>query len=78
VSVYRRIAGSPCQIFAIAIWDMLTGLRITEPLSKSEVNYVDIVLFFADTNQKIVWFDITVQKVARMHELDSLKLDRLK
>lgn len=78
MGVYRRIAGSSSQIFAVAIWDMFTGFRIAEPLSKPEVNYVDVVLLLADTDQEVVGFDVSVQKVARVHELNSLKLNRLK
>jgi hypothetical protein len=36
------------------------------------------VLLLSDTDQEVVGFDVSVQKVARVHELNSLKLNRLK
>lgn len=52
---------------------MLPCLWISEPLSESKVNYVNIVLLLTDTNQKIVRFNIPVQEMAGVYELDSLQ-----
>ena len=53
---------------------MLTSLRVTEPLSQSEVNHVDVVLLLADTDEEVVWFDVTMKEVTRMHKLNALQL----
>lgn len=52
---------------------MLTSLRVTEPLSQSEVNHVDVVLLLADTDEEVVWFDVTMKEVTRMHKLNALQ-----
>lgn len=64
------------QVLTIAVGDVFSGLGITEALGQAKVNHIDVVLLFADSNQEIVRLDITVQKVARMHEFDALQLYR--
>jgi len=51
---------------------MLASLRVAESLCQAEINHIDVVLLFADTDKEIVRFDISVQEMPRMHELNSL------
>jgi hypothetical protein len=43
---------------------MFTSFRIPETLSEAEVDYVNIMLLLADSDQEVVGFDVSVQKVA--------------
>ena len=76
--VYGGVAGRARQILTITVGDMLSSLRVTEPLGQSEVNNIDIVLLFADTNEEIVRFDVTMKEVTRMDKLNALQLPRTK
>jgi hypothetical protein len=53
---------------------MVSRFRVTESFRKSEVNDVNIVLFFSDTNQKVVGFNVSVKEMSAVHELNSLQL----
>jgi hypothetical protein len=53
---------------------VLACLRVSKALGKTEVDYVDVVLLFADTNQEVIGFDISVKEVARVDKLNSLEL----
>lgn len=74
MSVDWSIPGGSGQVLAIAVRNVLTCLGVSEALGETEVDYVDVVLLFADANQEIIGLDISVKKVARMHKLDSLEL----
>ena len=64
MGVYGRVSRSPGQVLTVTIWDMLTSLWVTEALGETKVNNVDVVLLFANSDQKVVWFDISVQEMA--------------
>ena len=53
---------------------MVSRFRVTESFRKSEVNDVNIVLFFSDTNQKVVGINVSVKEMSAVHELNSLQL----
>lgn len=72
MSVDWGISGSSSKVLSISVRDMLSSLRVSETLSQSEVDHVDVVLLFADTDQEVVRLDVSVQKVAGMNELNSL------
>ena len=61
--VYGGIAGGACQILTIAVGDVLTGLWVAESLRQPKINYVDVVLLLANTDQEIVWLDVAMQEV---------------
>ena len=52
---------------------MLTRFRVSEPLSEAEIDYIDVVLLLADSNEEVIGLDVSVQEVARVDELDSLQ-----
>ena len=53
---------------------MFPSLWVSESLGESKVNYVYIVLFFANSNEKVVWFDVSVQEMSGMHKFNALQL----
>ena len=55
---------------------MLACLRVTESFGEAEVDYVDVVLLFANSDQKVVRLDVSVEEVARVDKLDSLQLSK--
>ena len=74
MGVNRCISGGACQVFAVSVWNVLASLRVTESLGQTEVDYVHVVLLFADADQEVVWLDVSMQKVSRVHEFNSLEL----
>lgn len=67
------IPGCASQILAVTIRNMLASLGVSEALGKTEINNIDVVLLFADSNEEIVGFDISMQEMSRMYELNALK-----
>jgi hypothetical protein len=72
MSVNRGIPGGSSKVLAVTVGNVLACLGVSEALCQTEIDYVDVVLFFADTNQEVVGLDISVKEVARVDELDSL------
>ena len=52
---------------------MLASLGVAEPLRQTEINNVYVVLLLADSNQEVVWLNITMEEVPRMDKLNSLE-----
>jgi len=71
--VYRGIPCSSSQVLSISVWDMLSCLWISKPLRKTEINYVNVVLLLADTDQEVVWFYVSVQEMPTVDKLDPLQ-----
>ena len=63
------VSGSASQILAITVWNMLTSFWVPEALSKPKVNDIHEMLLLLNTYQEVIWFDISVQEVARVDEL---------
>lgn len=76
VGVDGGIAGCSRQIFAITVRDVLTRLRVAEALGEAEVDDIDVVLLLSNADQEVVWLDVTMQKVARVDEFNSLQLNQ--
>lgn len=53
---------------------MLSRLGVSEPLGKTKVNHIDIVLLLANSNQEVVRLDVSVEEVATVDKLNSLEL----
>ena len=70
------VASGAGQILAVAVGDVLSCLRVPEPLGQPEINHIHIVLLLSDTYKEVVWLDIPVQEVPRMHKLNSLQLSK--
>ena len=51
---------------------MLSSFRVTETLSQTKVDHVDIMLFLADTDEEVVWLDVSVKEMAGVDKLNAL------
>ena len=51
---------------------MLARLGVSESLSQSEVNDIDVVLALVSSYQQIVWLDISVNEQPRVDVLNPL------
>lgn len=51
---------------------MLPCFGVSEPLGQSKVNYVDIVLLFANSNKEIIRLDVSVKEMSGMDKFNSL------
>lgn len=52
---------------------MFSSLGVTEALGQAEINDINIVLLLADSNQKVIRFNISMKEVTRVHKFDSLE-----
>ena len=68
------IAGSSCQILTITVRDVLSGFGVAEALGQTKIDDIYIVLLLADTDQEVVWFDVSVQEMTGVDKLDALQL----
>jgi hypothetical protein len=71
------VSSGTSEIFAVTVRDVLTGFGISKALCKTKIDYVHVVLLLADTNEEIIWFDVTMKEMTRVHELNSLKLFKI-
>lgn len=53
---------------------MFPCFRVSEALGKTEIDDVDVVLLFANTDQEVIRLYVSMQEVARVYEFYSLKL----
>lgn len=74
MSVDTRVTGGTCKVLTISIRNVLARLGVSESFCKTEVDYINIVLLFANANQEVIWLDVSVKEVPTMDKLDSLKL----
>lgn len=52
---------------------MFASFGITESFCETEVDNVNIVLFFTNSDKEIVRFYISMQEMSRVNKLNSLK-----
>ena len=75
--IHGGVARRTRQILAVSIRDVLSRLRVPEPLSQPEIDHIDIVLLLPNTYQEVIWLDVSVQEVPRVHKLNSLQLSTI-
>lgn len=71
MSIDRGVASSTGQIFVLSVGDMQVGLGISEFLGETEIDNVDLVASLPDSHQEVIWFDVSVDEVARMDVFDT-------
>lgn len=69
--IYACIAGRPCQVLVLAVWDMEVGLRVTILLCQAKVNHIDLISTLADAHQEVVRLDVTVDERLGMDIFDA-------
>lgn len=50
---------------------MAVGARVAIPFGQSKVNHVDLIAAFRHAHQKVVGFDVPVNKALAVHVLDT-------
>jgi len=67
------VPGSSSQVLAITVGDVLSSLGVAEALGQTEVDNVNVMLLLANSDQKVIRLDISMQEMARVNEFNSLK-----
>ena len=75
MGVLRGISSCAGEILVLAIRDMTAGPGVTEFLSQTEIDNMDLVATFADAHEEVVGFDVAVDVVAGVNVLDTNHLD---
>lgn len=72
--VNARIAWRTSQILVLSVGYMYVGAWVSEAFRQTKVDHVDLVASFADTHQKVIRFDITMDesfcKVSALYFID--------
>ena len=70
--VQTGIPGRPRQTLIVSERYMLIGPRVFVPLGQAVIDDVHVVLPLANTNQVVVWFDISMKETTRVNVFDPL------
>ncbi len=76
MSVDGGIAGRASQVLVLLVWDVLVGAILPELLGQAKVNGIDKVAFLAKAHEEVVWFDVAVDEVLAMDELNAIELEK--
>lgn len=71
MSVDGSVASGTSQVLVFPVRDVQVGLRVTEFLRETEVDYIYLIAALADAHQEIVGFDVTVYEVTGVDVLDT-------
>lgn len=74
--VHRGVACGSREALAVAIRDVLMGLRVLKSLCQAEVNHVYRGRMIAQPDEEIVGLDIPVDEMARVDVFDARNLPR--
>ena len=72
MSIDGCITSGSGQVLSIPVGDVLTCLRVSESLGEPKINYIDVMLLLANSDEEIIWLYVSVEKMPRVHELNSL------
>jgi len=64
-----------CQIFVLPVGDVKVALRVTVLLGQTKVDHIHLVSALANAHQKVVGFDVTVNKVLGVDVFDARDLN---
>ena len=71
--IQTGIAGRPRQLLIVLEGDVTASPRIFVALCQPKVDYVDNMLLFAEADQKVVRFDIAMNKPVQVDKLYPLE-----
>lgn len=74
VSINRSVSSGTCEVLSITVGDVLASLGVPETFGEAKIDDVNVMLLLPDTDEEVVWLDVTVEEVTGVHELDSLEL----
>jgi len=78
MSVDGSITGGTREILVLSVRNMEMSPIITVFLGQTIVNHIDLVATLSNAHQKVVWFDVTVDKVARVNVFNARNLKETK
>ena len=61
------------QLFVVLVADVTTGSRVLIALSQAKIDDVDHMLLLANSDQKVIRFDVAMEEATLMDELDALQ-----
>jgi len=56
------ITSGTSQVLVFSVWNVEVGLWVPVLLGQAEIDNIDLVSTFANSHEKVVWLDITVDK----------------
>ncbi len=66
--INTRVPGRSGQILVLLVRNVEMSPRISVLFSESKVNHIDLISAAPKTHEKVVWLDVSVEKVFRMNE----------
>jgi hypothetical protein len=67
VAVDRSKSGSASKSVIRPTWNMDVSISVPVLLRQAKVNDANFIAMSANTDQEVAWFDIAVNKMARMN-----------
>ena len=74
MSVDGGVTSGTSQVLVLSVGNVKVGLWVPVLLGKTEVDDINLISTLADSHQKVVGFDVTVDEVAGMNVLDTRNL----
>ncbi len=74
MGVNTNVSSGSSNIFTLLIRNVESCSLIPELLAQTKINHIYHVSFFSQTNQEILWFQITEYKIIIVKVLNSRKL----
>ena len=71
MSIDASVASSAGQILVFAVRYVEMGLWVTILLGQTEVDDIDLIASLTDAHEKVVWFDITMDKGLCVYVFDT-------
>lgn len=76
MSINWGVSCGTCQVFSILVRNMLS-FTVFETLSQAEINNVDLILCLVRaTNEKVIWFDVSMYYSFLVHFLNAHQLNQ--
>ena len=72
VGVQTRVTSGACEALAVFVGDVLPCFCVAVALCEAEIDCVNVMLPLAETHDKVVWFDISMEIQPGVNVFDSL------